>query len=52
MSLYAAEQKLKGGVGGDKVLMAKDKGIMSILSNLGIRPDAIKKKGDLNPYAM
>ena len=52
MSLYAAEQNLKGGVGGDKALMAKDKGIMSILSNLGITPDSIKKKGDLNPYAM
>ena len=52
MSLYAAEQNLKGGTGGDKALMAKDKGIMSILSNLGIKPDAIKKKSDLNPYAM
>ena len=52
MSLYAAESRLKGGKGGNQATMAADKGIMSILANMGINPANIKKQSDLNNYAM
>lgn len=52
LGLYSAEQKLKGVSGGNKAVMAQDKGIMNILGNLGINPSSIKKKSDLNSYAM
>ena len=45
--VYAAEQNYKGNA-----QTLSDKATLSILANLGVTPDRIKKMSDLNQYAM